>query len=139
MRTRLLVVVGVAIVIAAVIVFVTLGRPVHRRGKGQPRGHRRVKHPWGEPDLQGIWSYDFEVPLAATRPIRQPGILYRRGTGRARQGTGGASSTRTIDAMRAGSEQDVGGAYNAAIFTTHKPTGGAHRSSWIRRTERFLL
>ena len=67
MRMRLVVVIGVAVVIAAVTLFITLGRP---SGTGAPNGQAGAAPgtSWGEPDLQGIWSYDFEVPLQ--RPAR---------------------------------------------------------------------
>jgi len=67
MRTRLVIVIGVAVVIAAVALFVTLGRPSATGASNGPAGPA-PETSWGEPDLQGIWSYDFEVPLQ--RPAR---------------------------------------------------------------------
>ncbi len=78
--------------------------------------------PWGEPDLQGIWSYDFEVPLQ--RPAQYANKEFfsdeeQAQLDRQRSGILNQSDRR----YSRGSEQDVGGAYNAAIFTTHKRTG----------------
>jgi len=36
-----------------------------------------VMTPWGEPDLQGIWTDEFDAPLTTFRQICEPGILYR--------------------------------------------------------------
>jgi hypothetical protein len=80
------------------------------------------KTPWGEPDLQGIWTNDYETPLQ--RPARYANKEFFTDEERAE-----------LDRLRAGrlaednrphsrgSEQDVSGAYNAAIFLTHKHTG----------------
>src|SRR5207247_9968105 len=76
--------------------------------------------PWSEPDLQGIWTDEYQTPLQ--RPARfkdrefltreeQAELDQRRAAlqGRDRRG-------------RAGSERDVAGAYNA-VFESVKPTG----------------
>jgi len=121
MRTRLVVVIGVAVVIAAVALFVTLGRP-SATGAANGQTGPPPQTSWGEPDLQGIWSYDFEVPLQ--RPAR---FGNREFFTEEEQATLDKERERILnqDDRRydRGSEQDVGGAYNAAIFTTHKPTG----------------
>ena len=121
MRTRLVIVIGVAVVIAAVSLFVALGRP---SATGAPTGQAgpAPETPWGEPDLQGIWSYDYEVPLQ--RPAR---FGNREFFTEEEQATLDKERERILNQddrrYERGSEQDVGGAYNAAIFTTHKPTG----------------
>ena len=121
MRTRLVVVIGVAVVIAAVALFVTLGLP-SATGAANGQTGPTPQTSWGEPDLQGIWSYDFEVPLQ--RPAR---FGNREFFTEEEQATLDKERERILnqDDRRydRGSEQDVGGAYNAAIFTTHKPTG----------------
>ena len=38
------------------------------------------KTQWGEPDLQGIWSRDADIPLQRPKKYRQPGVSYGRGT-----------------------------------------------------------
>jgi hypothetical protein len=121
MRTRLVIVIGVAVVIAAVALFVTLGRP-GATGAASGQTGPAPETSWGEPDLQGIWSYDFEVPLQ--RPAR---FGNREFFTEEEQATLDKERERILNQddrrYERGSEQDVGGAYNAAIFTTHKPTG----------------
>jgi hypothetical protein len=121
MRTRLVIVIGVAVVIAAVALFVTLGRP-SATGAANGQTGPAAETSWGEPDLQGIWSYDFEVPLQ--RPAR---FGNREFFTEEEQATLDKERERILNQndrrYERGSEQDVGGAYNAAIFTTHKPTG----------------
>ena len=120
MRMRLFIVIGVAVVIAAITLFVTLGRPSATAAPNEPGPPLETS--WGEPDLQGIWSYDFEVPLQ--RPAR---FGNREFFTEEEQATLDKERERILNQddrrYERGSEQDVGGAYNAAIFTTHKPTG----------------
>ena len=78
------------------------------------------KTPWGEPDLQGIWSVELLVPLE--RPAGVTTEFYTE------------EQVAEIDGQRAGksvfgnhlrdrprSEADVAGAYNA-VFTSQRPT-----------------
>jgi len=80
--------------------------------------------PWGEPDLQGIWTGDGEIPLQ--RPAKYANREFFTDQERAELDKQRATAIgREAEESRRnrGSEQDVGGAYNAAIFTTHKPMG----------------
>ena len=36
-----------------------------------------LRTPWGEPDLQGIWTDEFDTPPPAPGQVRGSGILYR--------------------------------------------------------------
>ena len=69
MRQRILVVAGVAAVIIAV-------TAVLRLGPGQTTGTAADSGPvpktsWGEPDLQGLWSDEYQIPLQ--RPAKYAG------------------------------------------------------------------
>ena len=77
---------------------------------------------WGEPDLQGIWTTDYEIPLE--RPARFAGREFLTDEERAELDQERARIIGS-DRRRAprGSEQDVGGAYSAAIFLSHKHLG----------------
>ncbi len=77
---------------------------------------------WGAPNLQGIWTTDYEIPLQ--RPARYADQEFftdeeRAELDRERARIIGLDSRRSAR----GSEQDVGGAYSAAIFLTHKHMG----------------
>jgi hypothetical protein len=114
---------------SAVVTVLVLLKVVPARVAGQspppadaPKAGPAAKTAWGVADLQGIWTNSHEIPLQ--RP--------------ARFGTKEAFTDEEIaelDKQRTailgqdnrryekGSEQDVGGAYNTAIFLSHKPTG----------------
>src|SRR5439155_15181440 len=78
-----------------------------------------LKTPWGEPNLQGIWTDEYQTPLQ--RPAKYAGKEFFTDEERA-----------ALDAQRArielrprqerGSERDVAGAYNQ-VFMSIKRTG----------------
>lgn len=80
--------------------------------------------PWGDPDLQGIWTRVVNEPLQ--RPTKYGNREFLTDEERAELDEKVTSAVaREADESRRqrGSEQDVGGAYNAAVFTSHLPTG----------------
>ena len=130
MRTRLFTLLGVMVVIAAVTVFVRFTRTdvagqdssaAPQAGAAATPGPAPAT-PWGDPDLQGLWSYDFEVPLQRAARYGNREFFTPE-----EQAELDKERARILDESDRryprGSEQDVGGAYNAAIFTTHKQTG----------------
>jgi hypothetical protein len=113
MRTRLLIVAGVVVVVGALAAVV--------RPWGAASAEVDVpRTPWGEPDLQGIWTNEFDTPLQRT----------------ARYGTREfftEEERAALDAERLkllgrdrrverGTELDVAGAYNS-VFMSMKRTG----------------
>ncbi len=76
---------------------------------------------WGDPDLQGIWTTDYAIPLQ--RPARFAGQAEFTEEERAALDRERAALLTLDPRSAAGSEQDVGGAYNRTIFLTHKHTG----------------
>ena len=77
--------------------------------------------PWGEPDLQGIWSVERLVPLQ-----RPAGVTTEFYTEEQVAELDRARSETSVfgNHLRAepGSEADVAGAYNS-VFTSQRPTG----------------
>jgi hypothetical protein len=121
MSRRLLAWIGAAVVLVALVALVALAAlPKLRPGEAAAA----TSTAWGEPDLQGIWTSDGEIPLQ--RPARYANREFFTDEERAELDKQRATAIgREADESRRsrGSEQDVGGAYNAAIFTTHKPMG----------------
>jgi hypothetical protein len=128
MGRRFLELVGLPAAIATVIVLLKLA-PVAVAGQGSTaapanteKAGPATKTPWGEPDLQGIWTNDYETPLQ--RPAQYAKKEFFTDEERAeldRVRTGIISEDRRLHSR--GSEKDVSGAYNAGIFLTHKHTG----------------
>ena len=89
---------------------------------GQAEAPPAAPTPWGEADLQGIWTTAYEIPLQ--RPARFADQEFFTAEERAKL-DGERARIIGLDSRRAprGSEQDVGGAYSAAIFLSHKQTG----------------
>ena len=123
MKKRLVELIGVLAVLAALATLLKLA-PAPVEGQSQPAtvGDEAAATPWGEPDLQGLWTTDYETPLE--RPAQYADQEFFTDEERA-----AIDSERArllgLDSRRAarGSEQDVGGAYSAAIFLTHKHLG----------------
>src|SRR5438093_7777692 len=89
--------------------------------EGATKAGPAPKTPWGDPDLQGIWTNDYETPLQRpSKYANKPEFTdeERAVLDKQRAGIIGADRRNSR-----GSEQDVGGAYNAAIFLSHKHLG----------------
>ena len=116
MKRRAIELAGVVAVLAAVAVLLQLASAP--AGGQEPEGTAPTA--WGEPDLQGIWTTDYDIPLE--RPARYADREFFTDEERAEID---AERTRLLDTHRSerGSEQDVGGAYDASIFLTHKHLG----------------
>ena len=118
MRTRLLKLIGAAVVIVSAVVFlkpaqVTVAQESPTASVKPPAPV--LKTPWGEPDLQGIWTDEFDTPLQ--RPAEY-----------ANQELFSEAQRQQLDKQRAelfgsdprqqrGTTIDVGGAYNTAFLT----------------------
>jgi hypothetical protein len=83
---------------------------------------------WGEPDLQGIWTRDSEEPLQ--RPAKYADKEFFTDEERATIDkqvaeilSRDASKDRRTGGGKGSAEQDVGGAYNAEVFTSHLRLG----------------
>jgi hypothetical protein len=124
MSRRLIQALGVAAVLLAVVLLLKFARAAvaARAGAGA------VMTPWGEPDLQGIWTRNSDEPLQ--RPARYKDRAFLTDEERAELNKKIAEIVgREADESRRarGTEQDVGGAYNAAVFTSHLQVGRAPR------------
>ena len=80
-----------------------------------------LKTPWGEPDLQGIWTDESDTPLQRAAEIREPGSSSPTSSAPNWTRSDRRCSAAT-SAVERGTELDVAGAYNA-VFTSMKRTG----------------
>ncbi len=82
------------------------------------------KTPWGEPDLQGIWSRDVDIPLE--RPAKYANQEFFSDAERAeldQQIADIISRDSTEDRRARGTERDVNTEFSQAPFTVHLPVG----------------
>ena len=118
MRRRLLECACVAAVLIAVIVFFRFVPT----GAAQSDQTQTLTTVWDSPNLQGIWTNNFETPLERPAQFADQEFF----TDQERIALDG-ERTRLLglDRRRSprGSEQDVGGAYDQTIFLTHKHVG----------------
>ena len=131
MRMRLLTLVGVAALVLGAVVVFTL---VPMTGAGQaPDGSEgaanTARTPWGDPDLQGIWTDQYRDAAAATRPVANKETFTDEERADARQAAGRPAGSRP--ARRARQRRDVAGAYNAVFHVgqADRPAHVAHRRS----------
>src|SRR5437899_8486357 len=125
MRTRLLKSIGVAAVIMTVLVFlkpaeVAVADQAPAASVTAPPAAPVLKTPWGEPDLQGIWTDETDTPLQRS-PRFANQETYTEAQ-RAELDRARAALQRRDRRVERGTELDVAGAYNA-VFTSQKRTG----------------
>src|SRR5678815_4040345 len=116
-RRLLLAGVLTTIVVASLAIFVT----------GLPSATARkpaLKTPWGEPDLQGIWTRDVDIPLE--RPAKyanQEFFSYDERRDLDRQISDIIKRDSTEDRRARGTERDVNSEFTQEPFTIHLPVG----------------
>jgi hypothetical protein len=79
-----------------------------------------LKTPWGEPDLQGIWTDESDTPLQRSPKFANQEALTE--AQRAELDRERSALMRRDKRVERGTELDVAGAYNA-VFTSQKRTG----------------
>src|SRR5207253_9523772 len=77
---------------------------------------RTLTTPWGEPDLQGIWTDEFDTPLQ-----RSP--RYANQEFFTEEQRADLDKERSAILTRFATEREINGAYNAATFFSTKRTG----------------
>jgi len=136
MRRRFLEALGVATALTAVVLLLRFAREPVSAQTTQPATPPQEKAgpapalPWGVPDLQGIWTRDSDEPLQ--RPAKYGDKATFTDEERAaidKQIAEIVGREATESRRQRGTEQDVGGAYNSAVFTSHLRTG--RRTSMI--------
>src|SRR5438046_2382537 len=110
MRWRILTMLGVAAVIIAVALLL----------KGAPAAGVTLKTSWGEPDLQGIWTVEYQTPVE--RPAKYAGKEFFTDAEIAELDQQRAGQKGREFRAERGSEADVSGAYSH-VFHTVKHTG----------------
>src|SRR5262245_38280890 len=122
MRRRVFESLGVAAVLAALILVLQLsagGQEKSEGGTPAPAGPV-PKTASGHPDLQGIWLDEFQTPLE--RPAQYANREFLTEEERQQQDDERSGNIGRNRRVERGSQQDVAGAYNA-VFTSAKPTG----------------
>ena len=106
----------VTVAIAAAAVSTAISVPVTRTSAQAPAiSHTALKTPWGEPDLQGIWTEEFDTPLQ--RPARYGNQEFFTEAQRQELDKQRAAHYGDDPRQQRGSAVDVGGAYNTAFLT----------------------
>ena len=123
MRRPVLQFIGVSVVVLAVILLLKLAvtDQTSKAAVNDTPGTKSsgLKTPWGEPDLQGIWTDEYQTPLQ--RPASYAGKEFFTEEERASLDAKRAATELRPRAER-GTERDVAGAYNQ-VFMSIKKTG----------------
>src|SRR3984893_19181155 len=120
MRQRVLQVIGVAITLIVVsLAMATLKGQAPTPAQKGPA----AKTSWGEPDLQGIWGIEFQIPLQ--RPEKYKNREFFTDAEVAELDKERAGKPFGIGDKRAerGIERDLAGAYDSRVFLQHRRTG----------------
>src|SRR5256712_5536269 len=128
MNKRSFEVIGALTVILGVFVLLRLAPlPVTGQSATTSAKSAGLKTPWGEADLQGIWSVDLVVPLERPAGVNSEFYTEKEVAELDRERAQGSVFGNHVRAAP-GSEADVAGAYNS-VFTSQRPTG--RRTSMI--------
>ena len=106
----------VAVAIAAVAVSAAISVPLSRTSAQAPAASgTALKTPWGEPDLQGIWTDEFDTPLQ--RPAKYANQEFFTPAQREELDQQRRAHFGSDPRQERGTAIDVGGAYNTAFLT----------------------
>src|SRR5215469_15742045 len=107
---------GPAFVLAAVVCVCAISTLSDRGSAQAPQASGTVlKTPWGEPDLQGIWTDEFDTPLQ--RPAKYANQEFFTEAQREELDIQRAAHYGGDPRQGRGTAIDVGGAYNTAFLT----------------------
>jgi hypothetical protein len=127
-KERLLLLAGMAtsVAIVSLVMYAVAGRtsPTTSNAPTVAKTGPAPKTPWGEPDLQGIWSRDVDVPLE--RPVKYANQEFLTDAQRAeldRQISSIISRDSTESRRAPGTERDVNSEFSQEAFTVHLPVG----------------
>jgi hypothetical protein len=108
-----------AVAVAVVIAASSMATRAAAQATAPPQAEGRVgtafKTPWGEPDLQGIWTDEFDTPLQ--RPARFANQEFFTAAQREELDQQRGALFGSDPRQQRGSAVDVGGAYNTAFLT----------------------
>jgi hypothetical protein len=120
MRIRLLRSIGASLIVSALAVLRPTGVTAQSTASVQSPAAPLLKTPWGEPDLQGIWTDESDTPLQ--RPARYANQEVFTQAQRQELDKERSALLRRDRRVERGTELDVAGAYNA-VFMSRKRTG----------------
>jgi hypothetical protein len=118
MRRHYLALVGTVAAVMVVLLAAVLVSGQAPAADATPKGPA-IRTPWGEPDLQGIWSHNVDIPLERPRQYAGKEFLTDQEMA-ARDAARVAAAGRPRGEK--GSERDVAGAYNG-VFNSLRKTG----------------
>jgi hypothetical protein len=111
----------VTVAMAAAAVSAAISVPLTRSSAQAPAASgTALKTPWDEPDLQGIWTDEFDTPLQ--RPARYANQEFFTAAQRQELDKQRAAHYGSDPRQERGTASDVGGAYNT-VFLTVKHAG----------------
>jgi hypothetical protein len=125
MRIRLLNAFAVSVAAGAVLVLLQPTEMTAQTGVSVvpvsvPAASQALKTPWGEPDLQGIWTVESDTPLQ--RPVKYANQEFFTQEQREELDRERAALLGRDRRVERGTELDVAGAYNS-VFMSKKRTG----------------
>ena len=120
LRTAAILVVALALVKLGSIAVAGQTQPTAAKTTTATKTDFTSKTAWGEPDLQGIWTYEYQIPLQ--RPVEFAGKESFTDAEIAQLDKQRATLKRRDARAARGSEADVSGAYNS-VFNNFYHTG----------------
>ena len=108
--------------ITAVIAVVALAMSAAGQTPAPAQTGQALKTSWGEPNLQGIWGVEYQIPLQRPEKYKDKEFFTDAeiaALDKERAAQPGFGDKRA----EKGTEQDLAGAYDSRVFTTRRHTG----------------
>ena len=123
MRQRFIQLMGVAVAVLSLTLVVVRAQTQGSAAKpAAAKAGPALKTSWGEPDIQGIWSDEVQIPLQ--RPAKYAGKEFFTDAELVALDKERAAKPAFGDKRaERGTESDVAGAYNSEVFLTRRHTG----------------
>jgi hypothetical protein len=109
--------------VTAVVMSVALAMSMAGQTTASAQSGQALKTPWGEPDLQGIWAIEYQVPLQ--RPEKFKNKEFFSDAELAALDKERSAKPFGFGDKRAerGTERDLAGAYDSRVFLSHRHAG----------------
>jgi hypothetical protein len=109
--------------VTAVIMVVALAMSVAGQTPARAQSGQTLKTSWGEPDFQGIWGLEYQIPLQRPEKFKNKEFFTDAEIAELDKQRAGKPFGFGDKRAERGTERDLAGAYDSRVFLQHRHTG----------------